>query len=249
MGIIRHVIILGVFASIFLSCRSEKQSIITVESPKKLLILTETQGYRHTSIEAGVAMFNKHATDWGVDITSTADSKDLVTSSIKGFDVIVLLNTTGDYLDAEEEAALKDYVSTGGSILGVHAATDAEYEWDWYGYMLGGWFDSHPEIQEGKCEVVDNAHVLTSGLPAVWTRTDEWYNFKNLLPDNNVTVTIDENSYTGGTHGASHPISWYRTIEKGRVFYTAMGHTEASYSEPLFIQQIQNALVWLTEEK
>lgn len=216
------------------------------EQPINVLILTETEGFRHTSIDAGVDMFLQHREAWDMTVEVTEDSKRLLNNT-DSIDVLVLLSTTGDYLSDTEQMALQNYVRGGGSILGVHAATDAEYNWPWYGQMLGAQFDSHPAIQQADCikEVADN---LTEGLPMVWTRTDEWYNFKNLQAGNSVLITIDESSYTGGTNGNMHPMVWSREFEGGRVFYTAMGHTEASYSEDLFIRHIENGIKWLTEK-
>lgn len=74
-------------------------------------------------------------------------------------------------------------------------------------------------------------------MPSTWQRTDEWYNFKALNPGVQVLATLDEQSYSGGKHG-SHPIIWYHEYQGGRAFYTAGGHTDASYQEPLFLQHL-----------
>lgn len=217
------------------------------ESPSNVLILTETAGFRHSSIDAGVAMFLQHKEAWDITVEVAGDSKRLL-SSMDSIDVLVLLSTTGNYLSNNEQTALQSYVVDGGAILAIHAATDAEYDWPWYRQMLGGQFDNHPAIQEANCTRAI-ANELTNGLPMVWKRTDEWYNFKNLQTDNNVLITIDESSYSGGTNGDDHPMVWSREFEGSKVFYTAMGHTEASYSEELFIRHIENAIRWLTEQK
>ena len=74
-----------------------------------------------------------------------------------------------------------------------------------------------------------------SDLPAVWQRTDEWYNFRsNPRSTVHVLATLDERSYSGGKMGADHPIAWCRAFDGGRSWYTAMGHTPESYAEPLF---------------
>ena len=73
------------------------------------------------------------------------------------------------------------------------------------------------------------------GLPALWERTDEWYNFRSNPRDAvQVLATLDETTYSGGAMGADHPIVWCQDIDGGRSWYTAMGHTQESYAEPLF---------------
>lgn len=234
------------------SCKRENKNTYPPQpvtaGKSKIFILTETKGYRHESIEAGLAMFNKRADDWRVEISHAEESAVMKEQDIKEYDIIVLLNSTGNIFTEEEQALLEEYLAAGGAILGIHAAADAEYDWPWYGQMLGGWFRSHPEIQEAKCLVADGNHPVATGLPAVWERTDEWYNFKHLSHDNKVILLLDESTYSGGIHGDYHPISWCREWGGGRIFYTGMGHTAETYSEPLFQTHIQNAIQWLHEQ-
>lgn len=212
-----------------------------------VLVLTETQGFRHSSIESGMAMFQQYADEWSIQVSEAKESSVFTPLNLEKYSMVVLLNTTGDVFGESEQQVLRTYIEDGGSLLAIHAAADAEYDWDWYGVLLGGRFQDHPEIQRATCNISETSHASTDGLPDNWERTDEWYNFKNLQPDNRVVVTIDETTYTGGTHGAQHPISWYRQVGNGKVFYTAMGHTEATYSEPLFIAHIKGAVKWLVE--
>jgi glucose/arabinose dehydrogenase len=104
--------------------------------------------------------------------------------------------------------------------------------------MIGASFKSHPENQEATLIINDKNHPSTDSLPATWTRTDEWYNFKNLNPDVKVLISIDEKSYQGGENGDKHPMAWYHNFDGGRVFYTELGHTNESFSEPLYLKHI-----------
>jgi type 1 glutamine amidotransferase len=104
--------------------------------------------------------------------------------------------------------------------------------------MIGAYFSNHPAQQTASIILNDSNHLATKGLPAIWTRKDEWYNFKEISTHINVLLSLDEKSYKGGTNGANHPMAWYHEFEGGRVFYTALGHTNESYAEPLFLQHI-----------
>jgi len=80
-------------------------------------------------------------------------------------------------------------------------------------------------------------------VPTLWARFDEWYNFQTNPrndPNTNITVlaTIDESTYNGGTMGADHPMIWYHPYDGGRSWYTAMGHTTASYSDADFLAHL-----------
>jgi type 1 glutamine amidotransferase len=82
-------------------------------------------------------------------------------------------------------------------------------------------------------------------LPEVWQRTDEWYNFQqNPRPEVEVLLRLDEASYLGGSHGSDHPIAWCRSLDGGRTLYTALGHTEESWTDPLFVRHVSEALLW-----
>ncbi|MEJ7692927.1 ThuA domain-containing protein, partial [Daejeonella sp.] len=121
---------------------------------------------------------------------------------------------------------------------GVHAAADTEYEWEWYGKLVGGYFLSHPKTQEAVVNVTDRTNAATSHLPEKWKRTDEWYNYKTLNPNVKVLASLDESSYEGGKNGTNHPIAWYHQFDGGRAFYTGMGHTKESFSDPLYLKHL-----------
>ena len=125
--------------------------------------------------------------------------------------------------------------------MGIHAASDTEYDWPWYGRMVGAYFDSHPNnpnVRMATLEVVNPNHPATSHLNNSWERSDEWYNFRDINPDIEVLINLDEDSYEGGTNGEFHPIAWFHEYEGGRVFYTGGGHTSSSFDEADFQQHL-----------
>jgi type 1 glutamine amidotransferase len=213
----------------------------------KVLLFTKAEGFYHESTTTGLDLFRANATKWGIELDGTDKSNVFTTSNLEQYQLIVLLNNTGNLFTSGEQLALQSFVRKGGSILGIHAAADAEYDWPWYRQMLGGQFKDHPAIQEAKCMVVLPSHPSVKGIPSVWLRTDEWYNFSDLAIDNQVVLTVDESSYIGGSHGDYHPVSWYREFEGARIFYTAMGHSKESYQDTLFIHHISSAIQWLLE--
>jgi type 1 glutamine amidotransferase len=145
-----------------------------------------------------------------------------------------------------EGGAFERFIRRGNGFVGIHSATDTEYDWPWYGELVGAYFRAHPEIQPALIRV-EAAHPSTMGLPSTWMRTDEWYGFRDN-PRSRVTVllTLDESSYMPGasTMGDDHPIAWYHQHDGGRAFYTALGHTEASYAEPLFLGHLAGGVEW-----
>jgi type 1 glutamine amidotransferase len=212
-------------------------------SPKKnsqltVLIFSKTNGYRHASIPTGITAIKKLGMENNFGVDATEDSTWFNTATLKKYSAIIFLSPTGKVFGPEEEKALQDYIHNGGGYVGIHAATDCEYNWAWYGGLAGAYFKSHPKQQSAKLNVINKNHLSTKNLPDVWERFDEWYNFKNLNPDCTALIKIDEHSYTGGENGDNHPMAWYHAYEGGRAFYTALGHTDESYSDPKYLDHI-----------
>ena len=213
---------------------------------QKILIFSKTEGYRHASISSGKDAFENICLELGIQMDTSEDSSVFTDSILSSYNAVVFLNTTGDILDSNQEAAFERFIQNGGGFIGVHAATDTEYQWAWYGGLVGAYFNGHPSIQEADLQVQDHQHPATEFLPmGTWTRTDEWYNFRDINPGINPLVQIDESSYSGGNMGAFHPISWYHEYDGGKAFYTGMGHTKSSYQEPLFLEHLKGGLLYV----
>ncbi len=209
-----------------------------------VLVYTKTNGYRHKSIEKGVNTLKFLGLKNDFVITHTEDSLAFNTKNLKKYDLVVFLSTTQDVLGQEQQEAFENYIQDGGSFMGIHAAADTEYEWPWYGELVGAYFKSHPKQQEAKIDVVDRNHSSTSHLNSIWIHFDEWYNYKNINPSMNVLMKLDESSYEGGENGDNHPIAWYHEFDGGRAFYTGLGHTHESYDDPDFQKHLVGAIRW-----
>ncbi|AJF63621.1 ThuA domain-containing protein [Streptomyces vietnamensis] len=213
-----------------------------------VLIYTRTAGYRHDSIPAGATALAELARELGRAAEVTEDPGVFTPERLGRCAVVVLLSTTGNVLTPEGRTAFEAYLRGGGSLLAVHAAANAEPDWPFYGELLGTRFDGHPEIQPGLVLVDDRDHPATAPLPARWARTDEWYNFTSHPGDAGVRILAraDETSYRGGTHGDDHPLVWCREADRGRFFFTALGHASETYRDPAFRAHLSGALAWLT---
>lgn len=204
----------------------------------KVLIFCKTAGYHHESIAAGVVAIKKLGAENNFEADSTTDSRKFTYDNLKQYAAIIFLSTTHDVLDDAQQKEFMKYIEAGGGFVGVHAATDCEYNWQWYGNLVGAYFDSHPAQQEAVIDVIDADNISTKHLPTHWKRFDEWYNFKWIEPNLHVLLTIDEASYTGGKNPAYHPMAWYHSYDGGRAFYTELGHTNESFADPLYLQHL-----------
>ncbi|MFD2871242.1 ThuA domain-containing protein [Mucilaginibacter ximonensis] len=217
-----------------------------VKSKPRILVFKKTAGFHHGSIPLAAAAIMKLGQENSFLVDTTTDAGKITENNLKKYAALVFASTTGDILDAAQQHDLQRYMEAGGSFVGIHAAADAEYRWPWYGRMVGGYFAHHPAQQMATLTVVDKNFPATSMLPTEWKRKDEWYHYKQVSKDIHVLINLEESSLTynknGGDDafkmGPNHPIAWYHTFENGRVFYTGLGHTDESYSEPLFLQHL-----------
>jgi type 1 glutamine amidotransferase len=201
----------------------------------RILVFSKTTAFRHDSIPDGIMAIRTLGAEHGFAVDATEDATTFTDATLARYKVVVFLSTTGDVLNAEQKAVFERYIRSGGGFVGIHSASDTEYNWPWYGRLVGAYFASHPRIQQAAVHIVDPGHPSTNGLTVIWERTDEWYNFRtNPRGEVHVLATLDETTYSGGKMGADHPIAWCHMMEGGRSWYTAMGHTKGSYAEPLF---------------
>ncbi|MDX6740611.1 ThuA domain-containing protein [Actinocorallia sp. A-T 12471] len=205
------------------------------DAPYDVLVFSKTAGFRHDSIAAGTQAIRDLGAANSFTVTATEDAANFTTGNLAQYEAVVFLNTTGDALNGAQQTAFESYIRGGGGYVGVHAAADTEYDWPFYGGLVGAYFASHPAIQQADIKVENRATAATATLPRVWTRTDEWYNYQtNARSTARVLATLDESSYSGGSMGGDHPHVWCKTYEGGRSFYTGGGHSSSSYAEPHF---------------
>ncbi|MFC8419727.1 ThuA domain-containing protein [Streptomyces sp. NPDC057236] len=207
-----------------------------------LLVYTRTTDYRHDSIPAGVAALRALG---GFTVDATEDPA-VLEEPLDRYAAVVFLSTSGEVLTPAGRRRLAAYVEAGGGFVGVHAAACTEYDWPYYGELLGARFDRHPAFQPGRVVTEDRDHPATRHLPGVWEFTDEWYDFRTDPRAAGVRVLLraDESSYDGGGMGDGHPLAWCRRQGAGRVFYTALGHAAEAYGDPDFRAHLFGGVTW-----
>jgi len=210
----------------------------------KVLVFTKTVGYRHESIEKGVKSITKLGKQNNFDVIHSENASIFTEENLSQYKLVIFLNTTGDILNDEQQKNFESFIKNGGSFMGIHSAANTEFDWPWYGKLIGAYFLNHPEKSKAEVIKIDQNHQSCSHLPERWLRYDEWYNYKSINPDINILLQLDENTYHGGENGSIHPIAWYHEYEGSRIFYTGMGHTNKSYSEPDFKKHLLGGILY-----
>jgi cytochrome c len=182
------IIVMSVFVSAvlysFKTVPNPKTVTVTAKTPPRILVFTKTKGWYHTSIPSGIAAIQKLGKDNGFEVDTTKNAAYFVEDSLKHYSAVMFLSTTLNVLNADQQVAFERYIQAGGGFIGIHSATDTEYDWPWYNKLVGAYFNGHPgnpNVRKGVIDVIDTTHISTKGLPKRWERTDEWYNYKNIL--------------------------------------------------------------------
>ncbi len=225
-----------------------------------ILVFSKTNAFRHEeAIPAAEKMFTAMAAEHGWGIFQTENGATFSPEILARFDAVIFSNTSGDVFTPEQREAFKGFVEGGGGYVGIHAAGDNSHEgWPWYVQnIIGTNFTGHPmdpQFQQATVRVEDRTHPATAHLGETWRRTDEWYSFDaspRAVAGVNVLATLDESTYSQKgifgqdlAMGADHPIAWWRCAGKGRVLYSALGHTAESFTEAENVQMLTGAVEW-----
>lgn len=225
----------------------------------KVLVFSKTDGFHHESINEGViamrAMAAKHhfAMDWHEDANVFNDER------LKQYQAIVFLMTTGDILNDEQQAAMERFIRAGKGFVGIHSASDTEYDWDWYTKMVGRTFHIHPANQTAELEVLNRKFPGLERMPDNFWWTDEYYEFgAERIEGLNYILSVDGTSFNPAAKWGEksfdakqtfRPIAWYHEYDGGRAFYTALGHIPATFSDALFLEHIYGGVFWAATGK
>ena len=210
-----------------------------------VLVFSKTDGFRHQSIPAGIRAIKELGEEYNFTVTATEDAGTFADTLLAKYEAVIFLNTSKNIFNESQQQAFKAYIQQGGGYVGVHAAADTEYDWEWYGGLVGAYFESHPDRQIAEVQFIDRQHTFSNNLPYRWQHYDEWYNYKaNPRGKAHILAVVDEGSYEGGSMGHDHPIAWAHNYDGGRAFYTGLGHTSESYSEEVFLSHLLMGIRW-----
>lgn len=225
----------------------------------KALLITKTAGWHHESINDGVEAIRQLGNRNFFDVQWHQDAGKITDDYLKDFQVLIFLNTTGNIFDSAEQKAIERFIRSGKGYVGIHSASDTEYDWEWYTRLVGRMFNIHPAIQTAQLQLTDKPFPGLQGFTGRPLWTDEWYEFgEEKIKGLNYILAVDESTFNPVTNwgtksgkgmGAFHPISWYHTFDGGRSFYTALGHLPAVYSDPAFLQHIYAGIYWAATGK
>jgi hypothetical protein len=221
-------------------------------------VFSKTAGWHHESILEGVTAVRTLGKQHNFEVFWSEDPKRIFTDeAIAKYKVVMFLLTTGDVLNDEQQAVFERFIKHGGGYVGVHSASDTEYQWPWYNKMLGHMFRTHPVIQSAMVNVEDSNFPGMERFPSRFLTTEEWYEFDaSRSPGLHYLLSVDESTYEPSAQRRKematvplHPIAWYQEYDGGRAFYTALGHLPATYSDQQFLHHLFGGIYWAATGK
>jgi cytochrome c len=211
----------------------------------KVLVFTKAVAERHASTAAGVNALRQIGDRNRFSVHVTDDARTFTSHRLKQYRVVVFLNTSGDVLNDAQQTAFEAYYRDGGGFVGIHSAIETELDWSFFTDILGTRAAGASTVTRATVKVADRVHPASEVLPQYWKRTDQWYNFSsNVRGFSHVLATVDETSYTGGSMGFDHPITWCKDYQGGRSFYTALGDTSAAFATSDLRAHLAGAVRW-----
>ncbi|HEV8542910.1 MAG TPA: ThuA domain-containing protein [Verrucomicrobiae bacterium] len=228
-------------------------SVAATAAPKKLLVVTATQGFRHSSIPlaekvlAGLGeetgLFTVDYARGGADGKGSADlNEKLSPDSLKNYDGVIFANTTGD-LPLPDRDAFIAWVKSGKAFIGTHSASDTFHGYPLYIEMLGGEFLTHHAQAGVECINMDRNSPATRNLGAKYSVFDEIYLLKNFHRDQvHGLLTLDKHPNTGIP--GDYPIAWCKQFGEGKVFYTSLGHREDVWLSDSYQKHLLGGIEW-----
>jgi len=225
----------------------------------KALLVTTTRGWHHESQHAGVLAIQQLGVRNNFDVVIWEDPGGFTDKYLEPFQVVIFLSTTGDIFDSTQQKVMERFIQSGKGFVGLHSASDTEYDWPWYNKLVGRMFHIHPVIQTAKINIVDTSFPGSQGFANNKLWTDEWYEFgPEKISGLNYILAVDETSYNakvnwgakkGEGMGKLHPVSWYHNYDGGRSFYTALGHMPSVYSDPAYLNHLYAGIYWAATGK
>lgn len=221
-------------------------------APHKLLVFPKesTSWFSHTSIAAGIKMFQKMAVEKGFEIDVSTDSGLFTDQNLKQYDAIVFLNTSGDVLNESQKSAFQNFMRSGKGWLGTHCADNTLNDWPWYHQMVGSCWKSDKWQDNLPLVIVDTHHPSVKGLPERWPVNEQYrkstWLFNESTPGYHVIIKVDPGFFEGhvgeGKDDWSNqsfiPYVYTHEFEGGRVWYGGMGHAGATFEDPNWVRII-----------
>jgi type 1 glutamine amidotransferase len=227
-----------------------------------VLVFSATYGFRHPSILTGNLTLAELAAARGAfTVEFSENPADIRADKLADVDLVLFNSTTGRTpLLPQQREDFERWLSCGGGYVGVHASADMNYAWPAYAELVGAQFQAHPHnATDGDVRLVveDDEHPANADWrgEGSFDHSDEYYRWRRDprgTQDVNVLLSIDESTVRPGIQEGAvpyverQPAAWTKTFRGGgRVFYTNLGHNDATWADARFRSSLVEGIGWV----
>lgn len=267
--------LLAMAAALGLSALAPSFSLAADEAAKpadgkkvKVLYLTQSRGFVHQPVNrkgkdgkelplasSEVAFIDYGKTTGLFDVEATQDATVITPEKLKQIDVLAFYTTGALPISDANWTVVQEWVKSGkGGFIGIHSATDTQ--WDYkgpeltYTKFINGQFAGHPWGQGTPIKIAtfDPAFPAVTQWAAAPDHKDEIYQYQKYDPSAVRVLQCIDFEGTALKKPYFVPITWVRELGKGRVFYTNLGHTPATWEDARFKSTLVEAVKWVTHQ-
>jgi type 1 glutamine amidotransferase len=225
---------------------------------KKLLVVTQSKSFQHgvvkrpapdqlCLVEQQVKELGEKSGVFTADFSQDAIAV-LTKANLAKYDALFFY-TTGSLLPAgEPREALLDFVKQGKGFIGTHSATDTFKDFKGYTSFINGSFAGHPWGSGTAATFVNHepTHPTVAMLGKEFTWKDEIYQY-NDYDQKSVRVLYSlDMAKTNPKRPYLVPVCWVREYGAGRLFYTNLGHNDATWKDAKFHEHLLAGIKWAT---
>jgi len=239
--------------------------LFCLNAQMQVLHYDETTGFDHNTRNESFALFTALGVAGGYTVVQDSDGSEFTIAKLEDYDLVIFSNTSGNGgLTANQQDALEWYIDIhGGSIMGIHAASDtyrhssanggSTGSWDWYAETLGGSVQQNPNhtSQNHVAEMFDLiVHPIIDNISFPWEKEEEYYYWENGYLNNDIVEIFEVEETGDNSYDEPRPMGWYKTKDSGaKIFYTALGHKKGNFTGdfPMFEQLVEDAVLWLIQ--
>jgi type 1 glutamine amidotransferase len=161
---------------------------------------------------------------------------------------LIIQHITMSKMKGRESAGLRKAIASGVGLAGCHGGLGDSFRDDTeYQYMIGGQFVKHPggQMQYG-VTISDTADPITSGIGDFKLKTEQYY--MHIDPMIEILATTKfSGEHDPWIEGVEMPVVWKKKYGKGKVFYSALGHSEDVFEIPEAWALMTRGIEWATK--
>ena len=211
-------------------------------SPPHVLIVTlaHLDGTHKSTVDFALERFGMELRRWNMTYEEGGPA-DLNPYTLENVDVVMFLNTRGDFLTSDQQESLQEFMQLGGGFIGTGPASATETEWTFYHELVGAMATDSRVPETTNTINFHEEEAVSDGMADDWDVNDRWVSFDRDPADSGATVLAWLDS--------DHPVAWQQHVERGRSFYTSLGSAHDTWGEREFGQFLRQATWWAAGEE